>query len=74
MTQFAAPEHLRSDPSIIVVGEDGRGCWTVEENHGRVRGRFRRRADAVRFAKSERDQIPDSIVVVTPPRVQAPHL
>ena len=74
MTQFAAPEHLRSDFSIIVVGEDGSGCWTVEENHGRVRGRFRRRDDAVRYARRERDQIPDAIVMVTPPRVPPPEL
>lgn len=73
MTQFAAPEHLRSDPSIIVVGEDGNGCWTVEENHGLIRGRFRHRADAIRFAKSERDQLPDAIVMVQPPRVPDAH-
>jgi hypothetical protein len=58
MTQFAAPEHLRSDPSIIVVGEDGSGCWTVEENHGRVRGRFRRRDDAVRYAEASASRSP----------------
>lgn len=69
MTQFVAPEHLRSDPSIIVVGEDGSGCWTVEENHGLIRGRFRRRDEAIRFAQSERAQIPDAILMVTPPRV-----
>lgn len=69
MTQFAAPEHLRSDPSIILVGEDGSGCWTVEENHGLIRGRFRSRDDAIRFARTERDLIPDAIVMVTPPRV-----
>lgn len=69
MTQFAAPEHLRSDPSIILVGEDGSGCWTVEENHGLIHGRFRSRDDAIRFARTERDLIPDAIVMVTPRRV-----
>lgn len=69
MAHFAAPEHLRSDPSIIVVGEDRGGHWTVEENHGRVHGRFRSRDDAIRFARGERDQLPGAIVMVTPPRV-----
>jgi len=73
MTQFAAPEHLRSDPHIILVGEDGSGCWTVEENHGLIRGRFRRRADAIRYARTERAQLPDAIVMVTPPRVPDGH-
>lgn len=70
MAQFVVPEHLRSEPSIILVDEDPAGCWTVEENHGRIRGRFRRREDALRFARSERDLLSkDAIVVASPARV-----
>lgn len=65
MAQFAAPEHLRGDHTIILVGQDDRGRWVVEENHGLVEGAFRTKDDAIRFAQAERDQFPDAIVMVT---------
>lgn len=71
MAQFAIPDRLRSDPNIILVGEDGFGCWSVEDNHGLIRGRFRSRDAAVRFARSERDLLSGAaLVLVTPALVQ----
>lgn len=65
MAQFAIPEHLRGDHTIILVGQDDLGRWVVEENHGLIEGAFRTKNDALRFAQSERDQFPGAIVVIT---------
>jgi hypothetical protein len=65
MAQFAAPEHLRGDHTIILVGQDERGHWVVEENHGLIEGAFRTKYDAMRFAQSERSQFPGAIIMVT---------
>jgi|GEM_PF-5032370 len=70
MAQFAAPQHLRGDHTIIVVGQDDRGRWVVEENHGLIQGAFRTKADALRFAQAERRQFPGAIVMVTQARIE----
>lgn len=70
MAQFAAPEHLRGDHTIILVGQDDRGRWLVEENHGLIEGAFRSKDDALRFANAERGQFPGAIVMVTQARIQ----
>lgn len=70
MAQFAIPEHLRGDHTIILVGQDDRGRWMVEENHGLVSGTFRTRDGALRFAQAQHSQFPDAIIMVTQARIQ----
>ena len=58
MGQFAPPEKFRSDPTILLVGQDSQGRWMVQENHGFAEGAFVSREDAVRFAETERAHFP----------------
>jgi hypothetical protein len=52
--------------SIIIVGQDWRGQWIVQENHGLMGGIFRSRDAAMHFIADERASFPDaSIEAVT---------
>jgi len=41
--------------SLLLVGQDERGRWLVQDTAGRVEGRFRSRETALGFARSECD-------------------
>ena len=70
MAQFAAPKHFQQDHTLLFVGQDEQGRWTVQDNHGLVEDGFATRADALRFAEIERTHHPDAVVMVTPPRLR----
>lgn len=54
--------------SIIFVGQDRRGQWIVEENHGLMGGIFRSRDAAMHFIADERASFPNaSIEAATAP-------
>lgn len=69
MAQFAAPKRFRQDHTLLLIDQDEQGRWTVQDNHGRVEDGFATRADALRFAETERSHHPDAVVIVTPPRL-----
>ena len=48
--------------SIIIVGQDRRGQWIVEENHGLMGGIFRSRDAAMHFIADERASFPNASV------------
>lgn len=60
------------DPTqcILSVGQDRAGHWLVQENNGKLEGRFVSFAAALAFARSERHSLPGaSVVVVETPLV-----
>ena len=48
--------------SIIIIGQDRRGQWIVQENHGLMGGIFRSREAAMHFIADERASFPDASV------------
>jgi hypothetical protein len=40
-------------PSILMVGQDSRGRWLVQDAEGLIEGHFQSRDTALRFARSE---------------------
>jgi hypothetical protein len=53
------------DNSVLYVGQDRAGHWLVQENHGRLEGRFISGQSAYRFARSEVHAFPGATLVVT---------
>ena len=52
------------DPSILFVGQDPRGRWMVQENHGLLEGTFVSREAAMSFARWERHGYPGATVAL----------
>ncbi len=48
--------------SIIIIGQDRRGQWIVQENHGLMGGIFRSREAAMHFIEDERAGFPNASV------------
>lgn len=61
-----SPTDPEPDPSlpILQVGQDVAGHWLVQENHGRLEGRFVSFTAAMSFARSERSAFPGATVVL----------
>ena len=57
----ATPHH----PHILLVGQDRRGRWMVQENHGLIEGLFISRDAALHFARLERHAFPGGTVELT---------
>ncbi|WP_019834366.1 hypothetical protein [Sphingomonas sp. PR090111-T3T-6A] len=55
--------------SLLLVGQDERGRWLVQDTAGRVEGRFRSRETALGFAKSECDLFHGRIELVEAPLI-----
>jgi hypothetical protein len=51
-----------STEHILLVGQDRRGRWMVQENHGLIEGVFISRDTAVHFANCERHAFPGARV------------
>ncbi len=49
---------------ILLVGQDRRGRWMVQENHGLIEGLFISRDAAVHFANCERHAFPGARVEI----------
>lgn len=49
---------------ILNVGQDRAGHWLVQENNGKLEGRFVNFAAAMAFARSERHSLPGATIVV----------
>jgi hypothetical protein len=41
--------------SLLLVGQDKRGRWLVQDTAGRIEGHFLSRETALHFARAERD-------------------
>lgn len=63
MAQFAAPAHLRDDPTVILVAHDEKGEWSVFNNQELMEATFADREDALRFARLLRASQPGSIII-----------
>lgn len=50
------------DRTILMVGQDPRGRWMVQENHGLLEGSFVSREAAIQFARWERHAFPGATV------------
>jgi len=50
------------NPHILLVGQDRRGRWMVQENHGLIEGLFISRDAALHFARLERHAFPGATV------------
>lgn len=55
-----------SSGSILFVGQDVAGHWLVQENGGRLEGRFVSFATTMSFARAERHGFPGATVAVSP--------
>lgn len=51
-----------STEHILLVGQDCRGRWMVQENHGLIEGLFVSREAALHFARLERHAFPGARV------------
>ncbi len=63
MTTPDDPEPDQSGP-IFRVGQDCAGHWLVQDNGGKLEGRFVSRAAAVGFARSEAHGFPGATIVM----------
>lgn len=51
----------------VLIGQNSRGQWVAQQQHGLFGGLFTRRADAVRYALFENGQRTDAIISVAGP-------
>jgi hypothetical protein len=56
------PAEAGTAPHILQVGQDRRGRWMVQENHGLIEGVFISRDAALHFARLERHAFPGATV------------
>jgi len=49
---------------ILKVGQDRVGHWLVQENNGKLEGRFISFAAAMAFARSERHSLPGAVIAL----------
>ena len=56
------PSRLR--PALLMIGQDGRGNWVVQDQSGTCGGLFVDRAGALKFARSENGNQLHAIVIV----------
>jgi len=61
----AEPGATPNLPHILMVGQDRRGRWMVQENHGLIEGLFISRDAALHFARLERHAFPGATVELT---------
>ena len=66
MAYYACSQADRANYTIFLVGQDERGRYCVQENHGIIGGAFISRAEAIRFAQDEARAIPGALVLITP--------
>ena len=59
------PAEPGATPHILQVGQDRRGRWMVQENHGLIEGLFIPRDAALHFARLERHAFPGATVELT---------
>jgi hypothetical protein len=57
--------------TILMVGQDERGRWMVQENHGLMEGVFVSRDAALSYAARECHGFPDARVVLVPSRLRS---
>lgn len=70
MAYYASSPDFEPDHTIFLVGQDARGRYCVQENHGLIGGAFVDRAEAIRFAQDESKAIPGAVVLITPALVE----
>lgn len=63
MIASLAPEPDQASP-VLKVGQDCAGHWLVQDNGGKLEGRFVSRAAAMGFARSELHAFPGATIVV----------
>jgi hypothetical protein len=62
MSMQTSPAEAGATAHILRVGQDGRGRWMVQENHGLIEGLFVSREAALHFARLERHAFPGARV------------
>lgn len=62
-----SPTDPEPDPSlsILKVGQDSAGHWLVQDNGGRLEGRFVSFDAAMSFARSERYSLPGATIILS---------
>jgi hypothetical protein len=64
------PLRVASDPEhVLLVGQDRRGRWLVQDDAGLIEGRFISRETAIGFARAEQAALHASIVLAQAPVV-----
>lgn len=64
MTASTDPEPDPRGP-VLKVGQDSAGHWLVQDNDGRLEGRFVSQAAAMGFARSECHSLPGATILAT---------
>ena len=60
--KFVEPPSCSSLSSIVFIGQNRRGQWIAQEQHGLYGGLFVSRAEAIKYALFENGQHPETIV------------
>ena len=63
---MSSPTNPDPDPStpVLRVGQDKAGHWLVQEDRGRLEGRFVSFAAAMAFARRERSAFPGATIII----------
>ena len=60
--KLVEPPSCSSASSIVFIGRNSRGNWVAQQQNGLYGGLFVNRAQAVKYALSENDHHPETIV------------